>query len=181
MDYKQLSKMMALALRHEPEAFGLKLNTEGWASVERLLVGLRRRKTFAHVTRDDIEAMLRESDKQRFELVDDKIRAHYGHSIGTKIEKPTQQPPEILFHGTQKRALEAIQLDGLLPMTRQYVHLSADAKTAMNTAGRRGKDIVVLRVQALNAHNADVDGVKFYLGNDSVWLADAVPTRWIEF
>jgi RNA:NAD 2'-phosphotransferase (TPT1/KptA family) len=69
-------------------------------------------------------------------------------------------------------------------MTRQYVHLSADAKTAMSTAGRRGKDIVVLRVLALNAHNAGVDGVKFYLGGDEhnvVWLADAVPTRWIEF
>jgi putative RNA 2'-phosphotransferase len=178
MDYKQLSKTMALALRHEPEAFGLKLNTEGWASVERLLTGLRRRKAFAEVTRDDIEAMLRESDKQRFEIEGDRIRAHYGHSIGTKIEKPEQQPPEILFHGTQKRTLEAIQLDGLLPMTRQYVHLSADAKTAMSTAGRRGKDIVVLRVQALNAHN---DGIKFYLGNDAVWLADAVPVKWIEF
>ena len=185
MDYKQLSKTIALALRHEPEAFGLKLNTEGWASLERLLTGLRRRKAFAEITRDDIEAMLRESDKQRFELVDDKggarIRAHYGHSISTKIEKPAQQPPEILFHGTQKRTLEAIQLDGLLPMTRQYVHLSADAKTAMSTAGRRGKDIVVLRVQALNAHN---DGIRFYLGgdeNNAVWLADAVPTKWIEF
>ena len=141
MDYKQLSKTVALALRHEPEAFGLKLNTEGWVSLERLLVGLRRRKAFAEVSRDDIEAMLRESDKQRFELIDDKIRAHYGHSVGTKIEKPTQQPPEILFHGTQKRTLEAIQLDGLLPMTRQYVHLSADAKTAMNTAGPRNLGI----------------------------------------
>jgi putative RNA 2'-phosphotransferase len=95
MDYKQLSKTVALALRHEPEAFGLKLNTEGWVSLERLLVGLRRRNAFAEVSRDDIEAMMLSSDKQRFELVDDKggvrIRAHYGHSIGTKIEKPTQQ------------------------------------------------------------------------------------------
>ena len=184
MDYKQLSKTMALALRHEPAAFGLKLNSEGWTSLERLLAALRRRKAFAEVTRDDIEHMMRESDKQRFEIVEGKVRAHYGHSVGTKIEKPEQQPPEVLFHGTQKRTMEAIQLDGLMPMTRQYVHLSADAETAMNTAGRRGKDIVVLRVLALAAFN---DGVKFYcaasgsVGIDAVWLAEAVPTRWIEF
>jgi putative RNA 2'-phosphotransferase len=178
MDYKQLSKTMAVALRHEPEAFGLKLNKEGWASLERLLAALRKRTAFAGVTREDIEAMMQASDKQRYEISGDKIRAHYGHSIPTKIEKPMQQPPEILFHGTQKTTMEAIQLDGLLPMTRQYVHLSADAKTAMATAGRRGKDIVVLRIRALDAFN---DGVKFYLGNDSVWLAEAVPVKWIEF
>jgi len=60
-------------------------------------------------------------------------------------------------------------------MKRQYVHLSADAETALVTGKRRG-NAVLLRVSALEMyHNGEV----FYLADNNVWLARAVPAKYI--
>jgi RNA:NAD 2'-phosphotransferase (TPT1/KptA family) len=56
------------------------------------------------------------------------------------------------------------------------VHLSADWDTAVQVGRRKGEELVVLSVCALDAHNA---GVSFFVGNASVWLAAAVPVRFI--
>ncbi len=59
-----------------------------------------------HVKRRDLEEMVARSDKVRFELKDDKIRALYGHSYYspsypfTKIHKIASKPPDILYHNT---------------------------------------------------------------------------------
>ena len=39
-------------------------------------------------------------------------------------------PPDVLYHGTARRFLESINENGLLPQSRQYVHLSQDNETA---------------------------------------------------
>jgi putative RNA 2'-phosphotransferase len=63
-------------------------------------------------------------------------------------------------------------------MGRQYVHLSTDVATARQVAGRKRGAPVILTVWAGEAHRA---GVPFYLGNEQVWLADAVPARYLAF
>ena len=76
--------------------------------------------------------MIVRSDKVRFELKDDKIRALYGHSyyyssnLFTKIHKTASKPPAILYHGTSPSAAKNIMSEGLRPINRQYVHLSTD-------------------------------------------------------
>ncbi len=80
--------------------------------------------------KEDILHVMEISDKKRLEIVDDKIRALYGHSIPMHIKKQEAEPPAILYHGTTKRFLSAIKEKGLLPMIRQYVHLSVDEETA---------------------------------------------------
>jgi putative RNA 2'-phosphotransferase len=61
-------------------------------------------------------------------------------------------------------------------MKRQYVHLSADKETAQQVALRRTQSPVLLHVSALEAYQ---QGIKFYLGNDMVWLAEPIPPRFI--
>jgi putative RNA 2'-phosphotransferase len=58
---------------------------------------------------------------------------------------------------------------------RQYVHLSLDTETALQVGKRRDADPVLLRIRALEAYK---EGIRFYLGNDKVWLADTVPGRY---
>jgi len=41
---------------------------------------------------------------------------------------------------------------------------------------RRSEQPVILEVLALEAHRA---GIRFYPGNDQVWLADAIPPQFI--
>jgi putative RNA 2'-phosphotransferase len=57
------------------------------------------------------------------------------------------------------------------------VHLSADIPTATQVGRRKARDPVILRIRAGEAHGA---GVRFYRGNDLVWLADAVASEFIE-
>ena len=61
-------------------------------------------------------------------------------------------------------------------MSRQYVHLSKDKETAIKVGSRRGKPIVL----KINAPKMFLDGYKFYLSKNDVWLIDEIPTNYIE-
>jgi len=61
-------------------------------------------------------------------------------------------------------------------MARQYVHMSADIQTAIEVGKRKDSTPVLLKIQAETASN---DGVRFYRGNNIVWLADYVPSQYI--
>ena len=61
-------------------------------------------------------------------------------------------------------------------MGRQYVHLSLDTETALTVGRRKAAAPVLLHVDAARAAS---EGIRFYLGNEKVWLADAVPARYL--
>ncbi len=82
MDYKRLSKTISHALRHRPEVYGLELDAEGWTPVDDLLAALRtRRPVWRNLSDADLDEMMAQADKQRFEKRDARIRAFYGHSM----------------------------------------------------------------------------------------------------
>ncbi len=176
-DLVRLSRTISHALRHKPEQYALTLDDEGRVAVRDLLAALAaRRREWQQLSEDDLRAMIAQSDKQRFELRDGWIRAFYGHSVPQKVERVPAVPPPILFHGTTPQAAAAIRAGGLRPMKRQYVHLSADEATAMQVGGRRTASPVLLTIDAERAHQ---HGIAFYRGNDTVWLADAIPPEFI--
>lgn len=86
-------------------------------------------------------------------------------------------PPDTLYHGTTHSAFEAILESGLKPMGRQRVHLSANASIAFEVGRRRDANPVLLEIDASTAF---ADGITFYKGNDEVWLADAIPPKYIK-
>jgi len=172
-----LSKLVSVALRHDPERFGLSLDDRGWTPVDDLLRALRGRGgRYARVSRADLETMIATSAKQRHEISGDQIRALYGHSVDGRVERAPAAPPDVLYHGTPRRSLAAILEHGLRPMSRQYVHLSPTVDVAREVGARRDRQPVILAVDAATAHH---DGVPFYRGNDAVWLADHVPARYL--
>lgn len=178
MDYTRLSKQIAYILRHAPWEYELELDEEGWVPLEQLLEGLRMEPELANVGAEHIEEMIRTSSKARYELRAGNIRAYYGHSVPGKIVKQRTDPPAILYHGTVERFLPLIRESGLQPMSRQYVHLSADTDTARIVARRRGSNIVLLHVRAAEAA---ATGIPFYREDNGIWLCDPIPPAWIEF
>lgn len=122
--------------------------------------------------------MIEVSEKKRHELFNGKIRALYGHSVPQKIIKEVNTPPSILYHGTARHLVEQIISEGLKPMARQYVHLSVDIDTAKLVGKRKDSTPIVLVIHAEKASN---DGVKFYRGNNVVWLAEYVPSHYISY
>ena len=72
--------------------------------------------------------------------------------------------------------LSSIKINGLLPQGRQYVHLSQDISTAQSVGLRRDNKPCVLQIDAKRAWE---DGILFYFGNEKVWLADVIPSKYI--
>ena len=175
---EDLSKAVSHALRHEPWRYELELDEEGWASVDQLLVALHEKGgDWELVDRVSLERMLATATKRRHELDGERIRALYGHSLPGRIQRRPAIPPARLFHGTAPETWAVIEVEGLLPMRRQFVHLSVDRETAVSVGRRKSTSPVVLAVDAAAAGSA---GVTFYEGNELVWLADSVPVRFID-
>lgn len=177
MKLEKLSKEISYALRHAPWEYELELDEEGFVPIEQLLHAINESGTYdRQVTRADLEEIIRTSDKKRHEIVGDRIRALYGHSVPMSIRKEPGTPPDILYHGTNEFAMKAIAEKGLLPMSRQYVHMSVDTDMAKAVAKRRKGLAVILQIDTVKAREA---GVEFYVGNDKVWLAKAVPAKFL--
>ena len=174
--YVKLGKKMCKMLRHRPQDYGLVLDEYGWGSVAAILDALHKYETWQDVTEEDVAETVRTDDKGRFELSGGFVRALYGHSFPVKILKPVATPPEVLYHGTSHMALEKIMQEGLLPMGRQYVHMSPDIPTAHRVGHRKDAKPVILEVDAKRAVE---NGIVFYEGNDITWLADKIPPQYI--
>jgi putative RNA 2'-phosphotransferase len=177
MKNSELSKEVSYALRHAPWKYELEMDKNGWVEVNQLLDALHRDEKWKDIQLSDLIEMIETSDKKRHEIVDGKIRAYYGHSIPMHIKKEKQQPPNELFHGTARRFLENIENNGLLPMSRQYVHLSIDIETAFQVGKRHDNKPIILKINALEAWN---NNVAFYRGNEKVWLSDNIPFEYIQ-
>jgi putative RNA 2'-phosphotransferase len=169
------SKFLSLILRHQPETIGIELDENGWVDVDELLD--KAGKHGKSISRELLERVVRENDKQRFALSDDmsRIRANQGHSVQVDLELKPQTPPAELFHGTVARFVDSIRENGLVSGARQHVHLSFDRETATIVGSRRGKPVILV----IDAQKMHEEGYKFYLSENGVWLADEVPARYI--
>lgn len=185
MDEKQISKLMALMLRHKPEKFGLRLDPEGWVSAKKLTKALNK-ETKLVFGLSVIREIVERDDKKRYSLKgsmkDPLIRANQGHSTpSVKLNYDEKVPPEFLYHGTHHKIIDVILQEGLKKMSRHHVHLSADFATAINVGRRRGRPhVLVLASREMYKNN-----YKFYLSDNGVWLTEEVPklyliSTWVE-
>ena len=175
MNTTQISKLISLVLRHHPERLGLALDAHGWADASALIDAINAIQPF---DMEQLEAIVRADPKQRYAFSPDKsrIRANQGHSIPIDLELIPRTPPVMLWHGTGERFVSAILREGLKPMGRQYVHLSADPDTAMKVGRRHGRPVLFTVDAAWMAS----DGLLFYRSENGVWLADAVPSQYLK-
>lgn len=171
----QFSKFLSFVLRHKPDAIGLKLDPQGWTSIDELIAKSDAAGT--RFSREDLLHVVETSDKKRFSISADgqRIRAAQGHSVSVELGLSPRQPPSILYHGTATRFVDLILVEGLKPQSRQQVHLSADEATAHRVAQRHGKP-AILKVEALRMH---AQGFKFFLADNCVWLTDQAPPEFL--
>lgn len=171
------SRLLSFVLRHKPEDFGIELEGQGWTDVEALLVAFNQRGIA--LTRPLLDNIVAQDGKGRYSYSEDghRIRANQGHSTrAVQLEFTAAEPPSKLYHGTTEAALAQILLDGLLPMSRQLVHLSASRDTAAQVAHRRKGPHVILEI---DTRAMEADGLQFFLSTNNVWLVRAVPAKYL--
>ncbi len=173
-NFIQLSKTVSHALRHEPQSYNLNLDNQGWALLSDLVLALNIKGVQADES--NIIKMVELSEKKRHQILNGKIRASYGHSVENSILKYPIEPPELLYHGTTQNSFNSIIEKGLLPIGRQYVHLSFDKKTAATVGSRRKGELVILIVKAKEAF---LSNIQFYKEENGIWLSDSIPSKYI--
>ena len=172
-DRRATSKLLSLVLRHRPGLLGIALDERGWVDVDVLLAALAEHGR--PLTRAELEQLVASSDKQRFALDGDRIRASQGHSVPVDLGLVPVAPPPVLFHGTPDRFVDAILREGLRRGSRHHVHLSPDLETARRVGARRGPP----QVLSVDAAAMSRDGAVFYRSANGVWLVDAVPPAYL--
>lgn len=172
----RISKFLSLVLRHNPGKIGLSLDPNGWADVEELIE--KSNRFGVRFDRLTLEKVVAENDKKRYLFSPDgtKIRASQGHSLKVDLGLEPVSPPEILYHGTAQQFQSSILEKGLLPRSRQHVHLSKDAQTATDVGSRHGKPIIFI----VKARQMEQDGLEFYLSANGVWLTAHVPAKYLD-
>ncbi len=63
-DLKKISVFISLILRHKPETIGISLDEHGWASVEGLINGINKTKSYG-LDMETLEEIVRTDNKQR--------------------------------------------------------------------------------------------------------------------
>ncbi|MFJ9952521.1 RNA 2'-phosphotransferase [Kitasatospora sp. NPDC091207] len=169
------SRTLSRVLRHEPERVGITLDGAGWVGVDVLLAALAAKGT--RLTRAELDHVVATNDKRRFAYSEDglSIRASQGHTVAVDLGLAAAVPPARLFHGTAARSLDAIFHEGLRPMARRDVHLSADTDTAVRVGSRHGRPVVLV----VDAAAMAAAGHTFRISANGVWLTDAVPPEYL--
>jgi putative RNA 2'-phosphotransferase len=172
------SKFLSLILRHSPATIGITLDPQGWAEIDTLITLAN--KKGKRLNRELLQTVVDTNDKKRFTISEDglRIRAAQGHSLKTvDIGYQAITPPDVLYHGTATRFLQSIRQQGLIPGSRQFVHLSQEQATAVNVGQRHGLPVVLI----VDAAQMQQQGHEFYQAENGVWLTEKVPVKFIQF
>ncbi len=173
----RVSKFLSYVLRHNPGQIGIILERDGWVAVDALLAAMA---TSDHaIDRGELEAIVRDSDKQRFafDATGSKIRANQGHSLKVDLGYEPHQPPDRLYHGTIAKFVDRICTSGLVKGARHHVHLSTEIGSATVVAERRGAPVIL----TIAAGRMFAAGHVFFVSANGVWLTDHVPPEYISF
>lgn len=168
----ETSKYMSYLLRHNPR--NLEMDEHGFVDLNQLLQKLREHY---QIKKGSILEIVKKSERKRFEIVENKIRALYGHTIPVKLELKEDDAVRLLYHGTTKESASKILGTGLKPMKRRWVHLSPTVEIAIEVGSRRTGRPVVLEIDAEAARRG---GVKFYKATDKVYVSRYVASEHIK-
>jgi len=168
----EVSKFVSYLLRHDPQ--DLVMDEEGFVDLDELVSKVK--LSFPSVDDGFLRRLVEESERKRFEIVGDQIRALYGHSFPVYLGLEEDRQVEWLYHGTTAEAADEILKKGLQPMKRMWVHLSPTMGIAVQVGKRRTSNPVILVVNCAEARKA---GLKFHKTSEQVYLSKFVPAKYI--
>ena len=163
---------MSYLLRHNPE--NLKMNRQGFVDLDEFLKKIKER---FQVDKEFIFEIAEKSERKRFEIVEDTIRALYGHTIPVQLELKEDKTVKVLYHGTTNDASSKILKVGLKAMKRRWAHLSPTIEIATDIGLRRSKEPVVLEIDAEAARK---NGTRFLRATNTVYLCSHIRPEHIK-
>lgn len=172
---KATGRLIARILRHCPSMIGIELDENGWADTLQLIDGIN--KLGRDIDFDTLKKIVAQDGKSRFSFNGDmsKVRAVQGHSIAVDLQLQEKIPPEFLYHGTADKYMNSIKSGGIQKKKRNFVHLSLNEETAVKVGSRHGVPVIL----KINSRQMEIDGYKFFVAQNGVWLTDFVPFEYV--
>ncbi|PTL80319.1 RNA 2'-phosphotransferase [Vitiosangium sp. GDMCC 1.1324] len=169
------SKKLSWLLRHGAREAGLAMDSAGFAHIGEVL-------RMTGLSRAELDEVVAENNKSRFEVRGKQVRAVQGHSLeGTPVtldglerswdEVPGDAP---LYHGTSVVAARAILSgEGIHSAARTHVHLAAAVDSKVGK--RAGVDVLLV----ISPARLRASGLRIFCSPNGVLLARAIPAATI--
>lgn len=179
---EKYSRYICGVLRHFPENIGIVLTSEGYVNIDKLVPALNANFGMA-ITREEILQIVATDEKGRYGLIDERmIRCNQGHSTNqVDLTFNPASPPDVLYHGTSDRNRLSILEKGIVVREdgRHYVHLSSSMDIALQVAKRHCRSGGVPHIFIVAAQKMREEGIQFYCSDNSVWLIEQVPPKFL--
>lgn len=176
-EVEMLGRTMAGVLRHFPERYGLEIDNHGWVDLRDFITAVQiRNKRFRFLRPHHVVGLVETDPKGRYQFLDGKIRATYGHSLDVDLDLPTENIPDLLFYPTTEEELHILMDAGLRPADRKRVHLSATYESALEAGRVRNQAPIILEVDAKKARDA---GVVIQKAGKTVYTSKEVPGEFL--
>lgn len=165
------SKKLSWLLRHGAREMGLAMDAAGFANIGDVL-------RMTGLSRDELDEVVAENNKSRFEVRGKQVRAVQGHSSeGTPVtldglERSWDEVTEdtLLYHGTSVAAARAILSgEGVHSAARTHVHLAAAVDSKVGK--RAGVDVLLV----ISPARLRAEGLRVFRAPNGVLLARAIP------
>lgn len=168
------SKRMSWLLRHAASSQGVAMDAAGWVEIAEVLRTLG-------LSRQQLDAVVRDNSKARFEVEGSRIRATQGHSTAPgAVSLEALEASWVaydgagpLWHGTSTTAIAGIAREGILPVSRTHVHLAAAVDSQV---GKRANVAVLIEVSAARLR---AQGLGVFVSPNGVILVRRVPVDCI--
>lgn len=177
---KEFSQYLSYILRHKPGDIGLELADGGWVLTDALIKAINEKSVHWSVDLDTLKDVVDTDNKQRYSFKEEFkfIRANQGHSVkNLNMGYTPVKTPDELYHGTSEENYSKIKESGhILPMSRQYVHLSPDKGTAAKVGTRHGKLVILV----IDVKQMQCDGLEIYKSENGVYLTKEIDVKYIK-
>jgi putative RNA 2'-phosphotransferase len=169
------SKKLSWLLRHGAREMGLAMDSAGFAPIDAVL-------RMTGLSREELDVVVAENNKSRFEVRGPRVRAVQGHSLeGTPVtldglERSWEEVTgdALLYHGTSVAAARSILSgEGVHSAARTHVHLAA---TVDSKVGKRAGVEVLLVISPVRLR---ASGLRIFRAPNGVLLARAIPAAAI--
>lgn len=169
------SKKMSWLLRHAASSQGVVMDAAGWVEIAEVLRVLG-------LSREQLDAVVRDNSKARFEVEGSRVRATQGHSTAPgavsldalEASWAVHDGAGPLWHGTHIDAIAGIARAGILPVSRTHVHLAAAVDSQV---GKRANVAVLLAVSPTRLR---AQGLGVFVSPNGVILVRRVPVDCID-
>lgn len=173
-DRRRISKLMSLILRHRPDEFGLNMDKFGFIPIDEVVEAVQQR--YSAVDEEDIRNLIETSRQHRFEIVDDRVRALYGHSFFVEMDGEPMEPPEHLFLCVSSDQGHRMKDEGIRSDDRFYLHMSPTREVAEARAGAVDAPCIV---EVLAAAAASETGVEFWSRGEVVLTQHEIGAEFV--